>query len=417
MSATAKRVELGLRANWRQFALLVLVNAFVGGVVGVERSTLAPLADHDFHLASRAAILSFLISFGLVKAASNLGAGWLADRVGRRTTLLAGWIAALPVAPLIILAPSWAWVVGANVLLGVNQGLAWSTTVNMKIDLVGPVRRGLALGLNEASGYLAVSAAAAAAGFLAASYGLRPAPYLFAEGLAVAGLLLSLLTRETRAHVELESRGQARTRSVAALFTSVSFRNATMSSACQAGFVNNLNDGMAWALLPLFFASHRLGLAEIGLLAGAYPAVWGSGQLATGWMSDHLGRKPLIVLGMLVQAVAIAGFVMLTGFVWWLGASLVLGIGTAMVYPTLLAVIGDASAPAERATSVGVYRLWRDSGYAAGGVFAGLVADLAGYPAAILSIALLTAISGLGVLLRMREAGHFGVEPAPNPTG
>jgi MFS family permease len=397
------QVRLGLRANWQQFALLVVVNAFVGGVVGVERSTLAPLAEHDFHLASRAAILSFLISFGLVKAGSNLAAGWLADRVGRRRTLLAGWIAALPVAPTIILAPSWGWVVAANVLLGVNQGLAWSTTVNMKVDLVGPARRGFALGLNEASGYLAVSAAAATAGFLAASYGLRPAPYLFAEVLAVAGLLLSLFARETTRHVALESGGERRRLPLRELVANVSLRSPNMSSACQAGLVNNLNDGMAWALLPLFFATHGLGLREIGLLAGAYPAVWGSGQLFTGWMSDRVGRKPLIVAGMLLQAGAIGGFLILAGFAWWLAASIALGAGTALVYPTLLAVIGDAAPPAERATSIGVYRLWRDSGYAAGAIVAGGIADLAGFPAAILAVGVLTAVSGLVVWVRMSE--------------
>src|SRR3981081_2655994 len=291
-------IQLGLRANWGQVALLVAINAFVGGVVGVERATLAPLAALDLHLASRVAILSFLISFGLVKAASNFVAGRLADRLGRRRVLLAGGLAALPVPLLIIFAPSWGWVVFANVLLGLNQGLAWSTTVNMKIDLVGPRRRGFALGLNEASGYLAVSAVAAIAGFLAASYGIRPWPYLLAECLAICGLLLSLLTRETAGHVELESAGALPSRSVTKLFLDVSFRDRTMSSACQAGMVNNLNDGMAWALLPLFFAAHGLGLREIGVVAGAYPAVWGAGQLGTGWLSDRVGRKGLIVMGM-----------------------------------------------------------------------------------------------------------------------
>ena len=396
-------IELGLRANWRQFALLVAINAFVGGVVGVERSTLAPLAAHDFHLVSQAAIFSFLISFGLVKAASNFVAGRLADRLGRRTVLLVGWAAALPVPVLIIFAPSWGWVVFANVLLGVNQGLAWSTTVNMKIDLAGPRRRGLALGLNEASGYLAVSAAAAAAGFLAATYGIRPVPYLLAEGLAVGGLLLSSLARETSGHVELESAGAAPTRAVRKLVLDVSFRDRTMSSACHAGMVNNLNDGMAWALLPLFFAAHGLGLREIGILAGAYPAVWGAGQLGTGWISDHFGRKWLIVAGMLLQALAIAGFVAVPGFAWWIVESIALGAGTALVYPTLLAVIGDASRTPDRATSVGVYRLWRDAGYAVGAIVAGTIADAAGFPAAIVTVAALTGISGLLVAIRMRE--------------
>jgi MFS family permease len=317
--------------------------------------------------------------------------------------LLVGWAAALPVPLLIIFAPSWGWVVFANVLLGVNQGLAWSTTVNMKIDLAGPRQRGLALGLNEASGYLAVSVAAAAAGFIAASYGIRPIPYLLAEILAACGLLLSLLTRETKGHVELESGGAGPTQLLWELVLNVSFRNRTMSSACQAGMVNNLNDGMAWALLPLFFADHGLGLREIGLLAGAYPAVWGAGQLGTGWISDHLGRKPLIVAGMLIQSLAIAGFVGLPGVTWWIVESVLLGAGTALVYPTLLAVIGDAARTPDRATSVGIYRLWRDAGYAVGAIVAGVIADAAGFTAAIITVAALTGISGLLVAVRMRE--------------
>jgi len=404
MTIPRKAVLLGLRANWRQFALLVAINAFVGGVVGVERSTLAPLAQQDFHLASRLAILSFLVSFGLVKAASNLVAGRLADRVGRRTVLLAGWAAALPVPVIIILAPSWGWVVFANVLLGINQGLAWSTTVNMKIDLVGPRRRGLALGLNEASGYMAVAAAAAAAGFLAASYGMRPVPYLLAEGLAMSGLLFSLFARETSGHVELESGGAQPTRSLGRLVLHVSVRDRTMSSACQAGLVNNLNDGMAWALLPLFFVSQGIGLREIGLLAGIYPAVWGAGQLLTGWMSDQVGRKRLIVAGMLLQSVAIAGFVILPGLGWWLAESVLLGAGTALVYPTLLAVIGDVARIPDRATSVGIYRLWRDAGYAVGAIIAGVIADAAGFSAAIFTVAALTGLSGIIVAFRMRES-------------
>jgi MFS family permease len=400
-------VRLGLRANWRQFALLVVINGFVGGVVGVERSTLAPLARQDFHLASRAVILSFLVSFGLVKAASNLLAGRLADRLGRRSVLITGWLVGLPVPIMIILAPSWAWVVAANVLLGLNQGLTWSTTVNMKIDLAGPRNRGLALGLNEAAGYLAVSASAAAAGFLAGTYGIRPWPYLLAEALAVGGLLLSLLTRDTTGHVALESAGGAGERSVRRLLLRVSLADRTMSSACQAGLVNNLNDGMAWALLPLFFTSRGLGLREVGLLAGVYPAVWGAGQLGTGWISDHLSRKWMVVAGMSLQALAVAGFVVLPGFGWWLAASAALGAGTALVYPTLLAIIGQVARPADRATSVGVYRLWRDAGYAAGAIVAGGIADVAGFAPAIMAVAVLTLASGLVVAVRM------GGEPAP----
>ena len=399
----SQAIRLGLRANWQQFALLVAISAFVGGVVGVERSTLAPLAENDFHLASSAAILSFLISFGLVKAASNFIAGGLADRFGRRTVLLVGWMAALPVPLLIILAPSWDWVVFANVLLGLNQGLAWSTTVNMKIDLVGPRRRGFALGLNEASGYVAVSVAAAVAGFLAANYGIRPGPYLLAEGLAACGLLLSLFVRDTSPQVELESAGAMGTESLGKLAAEVSFRDRTMSSACQAGLVNNLNDGMAWALLPLFFTARGLGLREIGLLASIYPAVWGAGQLGTGWISDYVGRKSLVVAGMLLQSLAIAGFVIMPGFTWWVAESVLLGVGTALVYPTLLAVVSDAARVPERATAVGIYRFWRDSGYAAGAIIAGVIADAAGFPAAIITVACLTGLSGLVVAVRMRE--------------
>ena len=389
--------------------MLVVINAFVGGVVGVERSTLAPLAQHDFQVTSRTAILSFVVSFGLVKAASNLAAGRLADRVGRRNVLLAGWLAAIPVAPLIVVAPSWAWVVGANLLLGVNQGLAWSMTVNMKIDLVGPARRGFALGLNEASGYVAVSAAAAAAGFLAASYGLRPAPYLLAEGLALIGLALSFLARETTHHVKLESAAPAHALPLKSIVLDVSFRDRRMSSACQAGMVNNLNDGMAWAMLPLFFAAHGMDLRQIGILAAVYPAVWGLGQLGTGWLSDHIGRKALIVGGMLVQAAAILALVVAGGFGGWLVASAVLGAGTAMVYPTLLALVGDVATPAQRATSVGVYRTWRDGGYALSAVVAGVVADVAGFSTAITAVAALTALSGLVAWARIPgDSGSAG---------
>ncbi|TME36105.1 MAG: MFS transporter, partial [Chloroflexi bacterium] len=276
-------------------------------------------------------------------------------------------------------------------------------TVNMKIDLVGPRRRGFALGLNEASGYLALSAAAAVAGFLAANYGIRPGPYLLAEGLAACGLLLSVFTRDTSRHMELESAGAGGTQSLRTLATEVSFRDRTMSSACQAGLVNNLNDGMAWALLPLFFAAHGLGIREIGLLASTYPLIWGAGQLGTGWISDHVGRKSLIVAGMLLQAFAIAGFVIAPGFAWWIGESVLLGVGTAMVYPTLLAVVSDTARPHERATSVGIYRFWRDSGYAAGAIVAGVIADAAGFPAAIITVACLTGLSGIVVAVRMRE--------------
>jgi MFS family permease len=276
----------------------------------------------------------------------------------------------------------------------------------MKIDLVGPRRRGFALGLNEASGYLAVSAAAAVAGYLAASYGIRPGPYLLAEALAICGLVLSLFTHDTTGHVELESAGAVRTESIGKLATQVSFRDPTMSSACQAGLVTNLNDGMAWALLPLFFTAHGLGLREIGLLASIYPAIWGAGQLGTGWLSDYVGRKSMVVAGMLLQSLAIAGFVILPGFTWWVAESVLLGAGTALVYPTLLAVVSDAARVPQRATAVGIYRFWRDSGYAAGAIIAGVITDAAGFPAAILTVACLTGLSGLVVAVRMRETLH-----------
>jgi MFS family permease len=407
----AAALRIGLRANWRQFALLVVINAFVGAMVGLERSVLPLLAEREFGLASRTAILSFLVSFGLVKAGTNYFAGRFSDRIGRKPVLLFGWVAALPVPVMVILAPSWGWVVAANVLLGVNQGLTWSTTVIMKIDLVGPARRGLAMGLNEAAGYVAVSLAALAAGYLASSYGVRPAPFLLGVGFAVAGLLLSLfLARETREHAHLEAgqiaeppEDRAGGPSNGEIFVRTSFTDRNLSSASQAGLVNNLNDGMAWGLLPLFFAAAGLPIGQVGVLAAVYPGVWGLGQLLTGWASDRLGRKWMIISGMWVQAAGIlltAATSSLTP--WILGASL-MGLGTALTYPTLLAAIGDAAHPSWRASALGVYRLWRDLGYAAGDDGAGGVADLFGFVPAIVTVGVLTAVSGFVVALRMRE--------------
>jgi MFS family permease len=402
---------IGLRANWRQFALLVVVNVFVGAMVGLERSVLPLLAEEDFGVVSRTAILSFLISFGLVKAGTNYLAGRFADRIGRKPVLIVGWLAALPVPVMIILAPSWGWVVAANVLLGINQGLAWSTTVIMKIDLVGPARRGLAMGLNEAAGYVAVSLAALAAGYLASSYGVRPAPFLLGVGFAVLGLLLTVLfVRETREHARLEAsqtEGPAEDPvdgpSGGEVFVRTSFTDRNLSSASQAGLVNNLNDGMAWGLFPLFFAAAGLSVGQIGVLAAVYPGVWGLGQLATGWASDRLGRKWMIVSGMWLQAAGIlltAATRSLTP--WLLGAGL-MGLGTALVYPTLLATVGDSAHPSWRASAVGVYRLWRDLGYAAGAILAGVTADLFGFIPAIATVGVLTTVSGFVVAVRMRE--------------
>lgn len=408
-------LALGLRANAGQFALLIGVNALVGGMVGQERAILPLLASEAFGLVSTASALTFLIAFGVAKAITNLLAGALADRFGRKPVLVAGWLLGLPVPLILIVAPDWAWVVAANVLLGINQGLTWSTTVLMKIDLVGPRRRGLALGLNESSGYLAVALAAFATGLVAEEAGLRPAPFLI--GIAIAGLGLGvsvLFVRETRGHAALDSRGDesgsGESRPVAGphhgwrqMAWRTSLTNPTLSAASQAGFVNNLNDGLAWGLLPIVQAAAGLSVAQIGILSAAYPATWGLAQIATGALSDRVGRRRLIVAGMLVQAAAIASIAATTGFWPWLVAALALGLGTAMVYPTLIAAIADVAPPRQRGAVIGVYRFWRDLGFAAGAILVGLVAGAAGAPAAILVVAALTGASGLVVAVRMRE--------------
>ncbi len=405
-STIDRPIRLGLRSNLGQFALLVAVNALVGGMIGQERTVLPLLARDVFGLTGFASALTFVVAFGLAKAATNLAAGALADRFGRKPVLVAGWLVGLPVPLLIMLAPSWAWIVAANLLLGVNQGLTWSTTVIMKIDLVGPVRRGLATGINEAAGYGAVAVTALLTGWIAAQAGLRPGPFLLGLAYAVLGLGASvLLVRETRGHVEHEQalvqRNDApRWREV---FWRTTVGDRSLSAASQAGLVNNLNDGMAWGLLPLFYAAAGLSLGQIGILAATYPAVWAVGQVATGALSDRLGRKPLIAAGMLVQAGAIAVIALGSTFTVWLVASAALGLGTAMVYPTLLATIADVAGPAWRGSAIGVYRLWRDLGFAIGALLAGVTADLLGMPAAIIAIAALTAGSGLVVLVRMRE--------------
>jgi MFS family permease len=402
-----KPVRLGLEENLRQFILLVVVNGFVGAMVGLERTILPLMAEQDFGMASRSAILSFIATFGLTKAATNFVAGQLGDRIGRRNTLIIGWLFALPVPFLVIWAPSWSWIIGANVLLGINQGLAWSTTVIMKIDLVGPGRRGFAMGLNEAAGYLAVALAALASGLVAEAFGLRPEPFYLGIAFSTIGLALTVLfVKDTLGHVGVEAaqeEGTAAAPSARTVFADVSIRDPALSSVSQAGLVNNLNDGMAWGVFPLLFAAGGLGLAEIGLLTFMYPATWGLAQLWTGGLSDRVGRKPLIVAGMLLQALALVAIGSLTGFAAWLTASLALGFGTALVYPTLLAAIGDVAGPLWRGSAVGVYRLWRDTGYAVGALIAGFVADRLGLEAAILVVAALTLLSGLQVLWRMPE--------------
>ena len=403
-------VRLGLGANAGAFAVLVGVNALVGVTVGQERTVMPLLAERVFGLDAYTAALSFILAFGAAKAATNFFAGALADHWGRKPVLVAGWIVGLPVAPLIIWAPSWSWIVAANVLLGINQGLTWSMTVVMKIDLVGPARRGLALGLNEASGYLAVAVTALATGAIAGHWGLRPEPFLV--GICAVGIGLgvsTLFVGETRGHADLEAAthgpatpGMERLTS-RQVFGLTSFREPALSAGCQAGMVNNAVDGMAWGLFPLLFAAEGLGVAAIGTLAAIYPATWGIGQLLTGALSDRTGRKPLIVGGMLVQAGALALMAATSTFApWALGAAL-LGLGTAMVYPTLLAVMGDVAHPAWRASAIGSYRLWRDSGYVVGGVLGGVVADLLGLRAGVWALALLSAYSGVVVLRRMYE--------------
>jgi len=383
--------RLGLRANAAQFTLLVALNALVGALVGVERSVLPLVGRHDFGLASKAAILSFVVAFGLAKAPANLAAGALADRVGRKRLLVAGWALALPVAPMIALAPSWGWIVAANVLLGASQGLAWSMTVVMKIDLAGPARRGLALGLNESAGYLGVAGAAFVTGVFAASVAPRTLVWTGAAGIAAAGLVVSLLfVRDTGGHVAVEGRAFSQV---------VPWRRRPVLVSCaQAGLVNNLNDALAWGLAPLYLAAHGASARQIGVVAALYPAVWGVGQLGTGWLSDHTGRKPLIVTGMLVQGGALAALVAGGGsFASAAAAAVLLGAGTALVYPTLIAAVSDAVEPRDRAQAVGTYRFWRDMGLVAGALIAGLVADALGSGAAIALVAGLTAASGIVV--------------------
>lgn len=398
---------LGLRANLSQFLLLVLINAFVGGMVGIERSILPALAQDEFGLAERTAILSFIAVFGVTKAVSNYFAGRLGDRWGRKPVLVGGWIIATPVPFQLIWAPSWEWVIVANVFLGVSQGLTWSTAVIMKIDLAGPSSRGLAMGLNEFAGYAAVAVAAWATGFLAARYGLRPEPFYLGIGFLLFGLTLSLFAvRETSHHAAHEANTSAAEgggMSQREVFQRTTWSDRNLSSATQAGLVNNLNDGLAWGLFPLIFAAAGLGLDGIGLLAGLYPAVWGVLQLATGGLSDRIGRKWLIAGGMWVQAAGIAAIASLWTFWGFVLGAVLLGLGTAMVYPTLLAAIGDVAHPKWRASAVGVYRLWRDLGYALGAVIAGIVADAFGLSTAAFVVAVLTFCSGIVVAIRMTE--------------
>jgi MFS family permease len=408
MSSTDLR--LGLRANLAQFSLLVLVNALVGGMVGQEQTVLPLLAEQEFHLSGYTFLFTYVFVFGISKAVTNYFAGTWSDRFGRKPVLIAGWLIAIPVPLMLIWAPNWGWIVAANLLLGINQGLTWSTTVIMKIDLVGPRQRGLAMGFNEAAGYGAVAITAALAGHLAEQHGLRPVPFLLGAAYVVLALALSsLAVRETREHARLES-GQPTTRpgvrtelTNRQVFTRTTITDPALSSASQAGLVNNLNFGLSWGLFPLLFASAGLTVGRVGLLVALYPAVWGAGQLATGALSDRWGRKRFITAGMLTQGAALALIALADTFSAWIVATVLLGAGTAMVYPTLLAAIGDVAHPGWRARSVGVYRLWRDSGYAAGAVLGGVVADLADIRAAVWAAAALSLVSGISIAIRMHE--------------
>lgn len=402
-------IQLGLRENLYQFLLLVIVNAFVGAMVGLERSILPAIAEQEFNIAARAAILSFIVVFGITKALTNYFAGRLADHYGRKHVLVAGWLVAVPVPFVLMWAPDWDWIVAANILLGISQGLTWSTTIIMKIDLTGPKQRGLAMGFNEFSGYFAVACSAFATGWLAARYGLRPEPFYLGVIYVTLGMIFSvLLVNETKHYVTHEilthyAKDESRRPSQGEIFRRVSLTDRNLSSVSQAGLVNNLNDGMAWGLFPLVFTAAGMSLSQTGMLVAIYPAVWGIAQIFTGALSDHIGRKPLIAWGMWMQAAGIAVTALSKDFLGFSVGGVILGIGTAMVYPSLLAVIGDVAHPSWRASAVGVYRLWRDLGYAVGALLAGVTADLFGLAAAVWLIAGLTFLSGITVIVRMKE--------------
>ena len=407
-----RELRLGLVENWRQFSLLVALNLFVGGMIGLERTILPVLAEAEFGITSRTAAISFIATFGISKALSNLFAGHLAQRVTRRRILIVGWLFGLPVPLILIWTQDWGWVIGANVLLGINQGLTWSMTVNMKMDLVGPRWRGLALGFNETAGYVALAAAAFLTGVIAQSYGLRPEPFYLGIGIAAIGLALSVfLVRDTAPYLALETARQSALDpnavsnpvSLRRSFADTTWRRRDLFGITQAGFVKNLNDGLAWGIFPLLFASHGLDLDRMGILVAIYPMVWGSLQIGSGWISDVLGRTPLIVTGMLLQGGAICMVGLVTSFGPWAGAMVLLGLGTAMVYPTLLAAIGDAVPARERATSLGVYRFWRDAGFVAAALSAGGIADLFGLRAAIFSVGALTILSGIVASLTLQD--------------
>ena len=400
------QVKLGLRENWKQFTLLVIINAFVGGMIGLERSILPQIAEVEFHIAAKTAILSFIVVFGITKAVTNYFTGALANKIGRKNLLTIGWLFGIPVPFILMWADSWNWIIAANVLLGINQGLAWSSTVVMKIDLVGEKQRGFAMGLNEFAGYIALAVVAFFTGWVAANYGLRPYPFYIGIALSVVGLLMSwLFVKDTRHHIEAETSSSTQHK-LKNIFWQTTWKDKNLGSVTQAGLVNNLNDGMAWGIFPILLASKGFTLEKIGMITALYPAVWGLGQLFTGKMADHFSKKKLLFLGMIVQGIVLITFPFATIIVHYIILSVLLGFGTALVYPTFLATIAENTHPADRAASLGVFRFWRDLGYAAGAVLTGVIADAVGINASIEFTGLLTVASALIIIFRMRRMPH-----------
>lgn len=406
-------VELGLRENWQQFSLLVLINAFVGGMVGLERTLLPEIAEADFGMASKTAILSFIVVFGITKAITNYYTGAFANAIGRRNLLLLGWAISLPIPFLLIYAPNWNWIIGTNILLGIHQGLCWSSTVVMKIDLVGEKNRGLAMGLNESAGYMAVGLVAFFTGWIASEYGLRPYPFYIGIGLSIIGFLSTLFfVKDTLHHVAAE-KTTSNVPPLAHVFRDTTWKHPNLGSISQAGLVNNLNDGLVWGLFPLLLASKGFTLERIGLIVSIYPMVWGLGQLVTGKMADHLSKKYMLIWGMLAQGGALMGLAWADSDLAFVLLSTLLGVGTAVVYPTFLAAIADNTHPGQRAQSIGVFRLWRDLGYAIGAILTGILADFFGIPLSILSIGAITVLSGIVIWIRMRSTPPVHLPPAP----
>jgi MFS family permease len=397
-----KQVHLGLKENWKQFALLVIVNGFVGGMVGMERSILPQIAEKEFAIAAKTAILSFIIVFGIVKAITNYYTGALANRFGRKNLLVAGWIIGIPIPFMLMFAPSWGWIIAANVLLGINQGLTWSSTVVMKIDLVGEKQRGFAMGLNEFAGYISVALVAFLTGWIASEYGIRPYPFYTGIVLVALGLLSSIfLVKDTKHHVAKETTTNTIPK-LQHIFWDTTWKNKNLGSVTQAGLINNLNDGMAWGIFPILLATKGFTIGEIGIVTAIYPAVWGIGQLFTGKMADRFCKKDMLYAGMLIQAIALIALVWANSMLHYVLLSSVLGWGTAMVYPTFLATVAENTNPQDRAKSIGIFRLWRDLGYAIGAILTGIIADLVSINAAIIFIGLLTLASALIIRFRMR---------------